>query len=130
MKRKELHKYIDKCAKSSQGNIADMAAAAGFETIFCILQELKATDLVPDAVVSFITQTTGLRHGFELIDIGKLLYPQGLRLVPTIEDLLFNHAVYLGDKAEELLRLHPNALPETKSHWEMLINNRNKIKET
>lgn len=102
---------------------ASMAAVAAF---YHVSRQLGMSGFQAScADMDFIRRTRGYKHGFRLIDYGKLLYPQYLdrEHFPTWEDLLDGNPDLhrkLAEEAADKLTVD-NGVGPVRDHWRWLV---------
>lgn len=126
----ELTAYITSLAKRPHdyGTCVYAASMAAVAAFYYVLGTLGMTGFQAGcAEMDFIRRTRRLKHGFRILDLGNLLYPQNCNAehFPSWEDCLRNKdvAAALAKAARKNLDENPHAAPEVRNHWGFLVDN-------
>lgn len=97
-----------------------LAAVAAFNYIAHALGTTGFQSSCAD--LDILRRTRGLKHGFQILDFDKLLYPQSCNEdnFPSAAFLLRKHHVDLARQAQEKLTDSEGAHPNVIAHWKRL----------
>lgn len=123
----ELEEYIESLVnrKHDYGTCVYAMSLAAVATFNYVAHKLGTTGFQSScADLDILKRTRNLKHGFRILDYGKLLYPQFLNSehFPTHEELLEENKDKLARVARENLIEGPNAHPEVKARWEYIAS--------
>jgi len=128
----ELTEYIDSLVNQPQsyGTCVYAMSLASVATFNYVADRLGVTGFQAScADLDFIKRVRGLKHGFRIVDYGKLLYPQYYDdddSFPTAHQLLMKNLEQLQDEALDLIeeddKSDLKAHLGVRKHWEWIIS--------
>lgn len=75
------------------------------------------------ADMDVIRRTRGLEHGFKIVDLGRLLYPQYIEsFESSYSKTLEENISHIGLEAKKRLENSEQASDNVKTHWKMLAD--------
>jgi hypothetical protein len=121
----ELRAYIDELTGGSHdyGTCVYAMSLAAHAAFNYVASKLGVTGFQAScADMDFLERTRGYKHGFAIIDYGKLLYPQTWteEHFPRPEQILAKQAAHLRPVVYALLNDSPAAHPNVRAHWETI----------